>query len=493
MSEDAISAHAAREHALALRNGLTLASSLVLTWGVALVVTFQLPKYLGPTLYGHYKFGDTFAMSAMVFLGLGVDTYISREVAIRPAHASDFFGGVLVARALVLVPITLISCWVLRSESNERKLAAALFGVAYVFIALNQTLQQTLQAASNVKRLAMANVASKVLWGGGTLLAVLACAPFWVLPLPLVLSEAVRSGVLLRAVRRAVDLRIRLDVRATRRVLEIAVPFFVANIAVSLGTSVDVVVLAKMVTDANEVGYYGAARQIAQLSSLLSPILSGVLIPMMSRAKVRDEDEFFRLLRRGIEGVVVVSLPLTLLLALGAEFWVHLALRDPFLPASASLRWLAPTFVLAYVNVLLWLALMILGRAWTITVVSIGGLALVPILIAVFLPYTAHLGPGGAGMGTAMALSVRELIVAMVFALVLGRRAFDACSVRAIVLSAFLVVLVSGMHVAMRPLGPLRLILDAGMYGVGMLLLRIVRMGDIGATLRAVRNRRNVA
>ena len=29
------------------------------------------------------------------FLSLGVDTYISREIALRPKHASDFFGGLL--------------------------------------------------------------------------------------------------------------------------------------------------------------------------------------------------------------------------------------------------------------------------------------------------------------------------------------------------------------------------------------------------------------
>jgi hypothetical protein len=47
------------EAALALRNALKLASSLVLTWGVALIVAFKLPKYLGPTPYGVYQMGES--------------------------------------------------------------------------------------------------------------------------------------------------------------------------------------------------------------------------------------------------------------------------------------------------------------------------------------------------------------------------------------------------------------------------------------------------
>src|SRR5215213_4950744 len=79
--------HTRREGLLALRNGAKLAASMILTWGVALIVTFKLPVYLKPERFGHYRFGDQFAMSLAVFLSLGVDTYISREIAVRPKHA----------------------------------------------------------------------------------------------------------------------------------------------------------------------------------------------------------------------------------------------------------------------------------------------------------------------------------------------------------------------------------------------------------------------
>jgi O-antigen/teichoic acid export membrane protein len=486
--------HTKREGLLALRNAAKLAASMILTWGVALIVTFKLPKYLGPELFGHYRFGDQFAMSLAVFLSLGVDTYISREIAIRPKHLSDFFGGVLVTRALVILPLIVVAFFVLDGEVHERRIAALLFAFAYIFTALNQTFQQTLQAASKVDGLAIANVLAKVLWGGGTFAAVTFQAPFWVLPLPMVIGEGLKAGFLYIATKDAVDLRLRFDLEETKKVLRVAFPFYIANVAVSLGSSIDVVVLGKVVSKTSpEVGWYGAARQIAQLSALLSPIMSGVLIPMMSRAKARNVDDFYRILRRGFEAVIVVSIPLTLILALGAEFWIHITIKDKFLPSADSLRWLAPTFVFAYANVLLWLALMILDRSWTITIVSIAGLVLLPVLIVVAVPITQGRGPGGAGMGVAMALSARELVIVLVFLAFLRDKALDRRGFMSLIKSLAICVVVTIAHHFMEALGPLRLAVDAALYGVLALVLGVIAPRDIKAVLQMVKDRKKAA
>lgn len=480
-----------REGATALRNALKLGASLILTWSVALIVTFKLPKYLGPLYYGYYKFGDQFAMSLAVFLGLGIDTYISREVPVRPKHASDFFVGILATRLVVLVPLAVYGTHKLQTGVYEEQVAALLFGITQIFIVLNQTFQQTLQAASQVGGLAIANVVSKILWGGGTFAAVTLGAPFIVLPLPMLVAEALRAAFLYRATKSAVDLDLRLDIAATKEVLKISFPFFVANVAVSLGSSIDVVVLRELVPPGSkEVGWYGSAREIARLSALLSPILSGVLVPMMSRAKHRSEEEFFTILRRGIEGVNVVSMPLTLLLALGADVWINLALKSEFAPAAASLRWLAPTFVLAYGNVLLWIALMILGRSWTITIVSIVGLVLLPVFIIVGVGITGGSGPGGAGMGVAMALSLRELVIILVFLAFLGKRAIDQRNALATIKSLAAAGIVVALHMYLVKMGPIRLAVDALAYGVLALAMRIIRPSDVLAVLKMVRDRK---
>lgn len=480
-----------REGALALRNALKLASSLVLTWGVALIVAFKLPKYLGPTPYGVYQMGESWGLAGAVFLTLGVDTYISREIAIRPKHASDFFGGLLAARAATLIPVVLVSVGLLYSDIPERRLSVFLFGIAYVFYAMNQTFQQMLQAASKVGGLAIANVVSKVLWGAATLYLLFSKAPVWVLPIPTIASEGLKCVVLYIAAKRAVDLEIKADLAATKRVLAISFPFYIANVAVSLGSYIDVPLLGKIVASQDELGWYSGARRIALLSALLSPVVSGVLVPMMSRAKHRSEEEFFGILRRGMEGVCVCAIPLTLMLALGSEFWIHITQGDAFLPAARSLRWMAPTFVFSYANVLLWVALMILDRSWTITVISIVGLVLLPLFTLIFVPLTKGLGFGGAGMGCAIAMTARELAIMCIFLYFLGRRAIDgraaSNTIKSLVVCA---IVVAVDRLLLVSLGPARLAVDAGLYAVLAFALRIVRPGDVLAVLKMIKDRK---
>lgn len=483
---------AGQEGATALRNGVKLATSLVLTWGVALVITFTLPKYLGPLQWGYYKFGFEYAAFLAVFVGFGIDTYVSREVAVRPQHASDFFGGVLALRTLGLLPLLAYAWFDLDDNDHAEKLAAAFFGVAQIFVVLNQTFQQMLQAASRVGGLAVANVVSKILWGGGTFAAVMLRAPFWVLPLPMLASESLKALFLHRATREAIDLRIRLDAAETAKVLRIAFPFFIANAAVMLGSTIDVVVLRKLVpSGSEEVGWYSAGREIARLSALMSPVLSGVLVPMMSRARVRNEEEFYRLLRRGLEGVSVVAIPLTLILALSAETVIGITLKAKFLPAAMSLEWLAPTFVLAYANVLLWIALMILERSWTITIISIAGLGLLYLFIHVFVPLTRGMGPGAYGMGVAMALTAREAVIVGVFLAILGKKAIDRRSLAAITKSLGACCAVIAFHVLLPELGAARVLLDGLVYVAVALAIRVVRIGDLKAVLTMIKNRKN--
>lgn len=486
------SLRAKNEGATALKNAIKLATSLVLTWGVALIITFKLPKYLGPLHWGYYKYGFEYAATLAVFVGFGVDTYISREVAVKPKHASDFFGGVLATRALALVPLFLYGWFHLSHKLPEERLAAALFGVTQIFIVMNQTFQQMLQAASRVGGLAIANVAAKVLWGGGTFAAVSLGCPLWVLPLPMLASEVLKAGFLWWATKQAVDLEIRFDLTATKAMLRVSFPFFIANAAVTLGSTIDVVVLRELVPEGSqEVGWYSAAREIARLSALMSPVLSGVLVPMMSRAKVRSEEELFSILRRGLEGVSIVSIPLTLMLALSAELVIGITLKDKFLPAAQSLQWLAPTFVLAYANVLLWIALMIMDRSWTIMIISFIGLALLPIFIFVIVPVTRGLGGDGAtGMGVAMALSLRELVIAIVFFSFLGKRAVDARSVRSIVKSLGICGATIATHVTLASLGSLRLLIDCLVYGALALVTGVIKMGDVRTLLVLIRDRK---
>ena len=163
----AIPAHGVREAQLAIWNTLKLASSLTLTWGVALGVRALLPRYLGPARYGAYSFAEAVAMSFFVFCSLGVETYVQKEIPVRPEHASEFFGGILAVRLALSGLLLAIMCLglVLTGRSQEVVLAAAIFGVGQIFFVHNATFVSMLNARGTVDGMSVVNVIAKVSWG----------------------------------------------------------------------------------------------------------------------------------------------------------------------------------------------------------------------------------------------------------------------------------------------------------------------------------------
>src|SRR5260370_42553 len=191
----------AREWAIALRNGLKMGGSLLITWSVALIVKLRVPAYLGPVRQGDFGFADSFAAMFFAVLGLGIETHLIKEAAVRPKYASDIVGGVLILRilvSLVIFPAMAVVLWA-TGRSGGVLTAVMVFGAGYHLMAVNATLGAVLQANSRVGPAVVANIVTKVLWGAGLLLGLRLNASLPFLALPVVVGEALRMAILVAA------------------------------------------------------------------------------------------------------------------------------------------------------------------------------------------------------------------------------------------------------------------------------------------------------
>jgi O-antigen/teichoic acid export membrane protein len=477
--------------ATAARNALKLAGSLLATWTVALAVRFQLPRHLGPTQFGNFNFCDSFSAAFFVFLGLGIETYIQKEIPIRPKHASDFFGGVLVVRAglSVLVLATMATVLAVTGRPHELQLTVLIFGLTQAVMGFNLSIAAMLQASTNVGPLAAMNVVSKLLWGVGVVVGIWLDAPLPLLALPNLVAEFLKAIVLFSAARAAIGLRIQVAFGPVKTVLLASLPFYVNAIAINLGARLDVSML-EFLAPGEEVGWYSAANNFAGLAMLFSPVVNWVLMPLFARAKHRSEETFYEMLRRAIEGLLILAIPVTLLIGIGADFWVRIAFGRSFGPAALSLRCLAPLFVATYLTLMMALALVVLERSWRLTIVSLIGLGMLPLLILVMVPLAKPFGPGAAGAGAALGVTAMELLTAAMFIQTVGRRALDRRNVLAVVKSIAVALVVIALHQALAFMGPLRLIVDMIAYAVLALAVKAVRLNEAIAVIQMVRSQR---
>ncbi len=461
---------------VALRNAAKLTMSLVATWAVGLVVRFWLPRHLGPERFGLLSFADGFASTAIGCASLGIDTYIQKEIPIRPQAASGFYGGTVILRTLLsfmlLVGLLLVP---IEGRQAEVRLLLLVYGAGYLVVALNASLTALLQANATVDELARVNVGAKIVWGLGMGAGILLHLPLVGFATVFAASEGLKALALQLAARTRLGLRFLVDVAATRTAVVASLGFYANSVAQVLGWRLDVTLLGFLAHDA-DVGWYGASQTLASITLLLAPILSAVLTPLVARAYYRSPEEMIGVLRRTLEGIIALTAPVALMLALGAEEWIRIAFGPAFAPAAGSLRMLAPLFVLIYVSILLGTALIVQARGWRLTAIALSGIGVhTAVALCVVPAFSRWLGPGGAGTAMALAAVSREVFVAFCLLYSLGFGVIDARRWGMIGRTTAAALGTTALHVVLAPLGTWRILVDLAVYPVLAVVLGALR------------------
>jgi O-antigen/teichoic acid export membrane protein len=482
----------ARDTQLATKNLLELGASLLFTWGIALAMRFWLPRHLGPERFGTLSFADAFAATFFVALGLGVDPYVRKEVSVRPAHASEFFGGMLVLRAAVSAGV--VAAMVLAMDAMHRppevRRLVCVFALAQFFVTSNATLSALLQAKGSVGGASVLAIATKIVWALGVLLALWMGAGLSALAGAYLLSEAIETAVLFALARRHLDLRFRIDVRATKVVLLLCLPHYLNTVAITTYGKLDLTLL-ELRGGSREVGWYAAASAIASCALLATPLIGWVMMPTLARAASRSREELFARLNRSTELILNVAIPAALFLHLGADLAVRLLFGAAFAPARTALCILAPTFVITYVAIVFAITLIMLDRAWTLTAISIAGLVVNVGLNLVLIPRTAAwLGDGGGGAGSALAMLGTEIFVTTTMASFVGRGALDRRTLAMIAKGLAAVAVAVAVDRAAAPLGWARLCLAAAAYLAVVVMTGALRLGDLAAGVQVALRRK---
>jgi O-antigen/teichoic acid export membrane protein len=496
-SESSVEHVRAREIGTALRNALKMGGSLIVTWSVALLVKLRVPAHLGPVRQGHFGFSEAFATMFFATLGLGIDIYLIKEVAVRPKHASDVVGGVTAFRSLLSVVLFAAMWGVLWATGRPREVAAAVsvFGITNFLMMLNATLGAVLQANSRVGAAAISNIATKFVWGMGLLLALhfdtpSRPVPLAVLALPALLGESLRTAILVPAARRDAGLRYRIDARAVRVALIESVPFFINALALGVLGNMGISALEFVRVDEREVGWFAADQNVAYLCMLLSPLLAWVAMPLLSRAFARSEEEGMAVFRRCLEALVITIMPITVLISAGSAELIHFAFGDKFAQARTGLSILSLVFALTYTNMMCGLTLIVMRRGWSVTTISIGGVFVTAILMFVFVPLGRRiLGEGGECAGAASAIIGTEACVLVAMFSRFRGFPLDSRSVGALLKSAGVAVAILLLDRQLRFLGAARLVVDAVLYVGIALAIRVVRIDDARRVIELLRHK----
>jgi O-antigen/teichoic acid export membrane protein len=367
-------------------------------------------------------------------------------------------------------------------------LAATVFGLINVLLAINATLGAVLQGVSRVNQAATANVATKIVWGVGLLIGLHYDASLAVLALPGLAGESLRAVVLVPAARREADLRYRIDVAAVRAALLESVPYFVNSLALGVLGSLSISTLEFIRVDEREVGWFAASQNVAYLCMLLSPLIFWVVMPLLARAYARSEDEGMAVFRRCLDGLVVAVVPITVLISAGSDVFIHVAFGEKYAPARLGLSILSLVFGMTYTNMVCANALIVMRRGWSVTAISVGAVFVTAALMLVLVPLGRRVvGVGGECAGAAAAVIGSEACVLIAMISRFPKFPLDAANVRTLSKSVALGVSILLIDRVLRGLGAARLAVDAALLVGIALAIRLVRLSDIARIVQVLR------
>ena len=475
-----------------MQNALKLGGSLVLTLGIGFGVRIALRRFLGPAVIGPVNFADAFSTTAFVFLGLGLETYVRKVVPVTLDGANAFLGAIFVIRAgialAVFAAMGVVLSWM--GQPPEVRTLVYAYGLAQLFITFNQTFVALLQSARTVDGLSTINVISKLLWAAGFVLTMALHLPLVGIPLSVAASEFLKLVVGYFLARKHVKLKLAVDWSMVIPTLRAAFPFYVSAIALVVVNRFDVNVLKVRSVD-SEIGLYSAAAELSQMTLVLMPMLAGVVMPLFARAHARGQAEFSAILRRTLEFVLTLIFPMSLMVSVGSDVWVQLALGDQYAPAAWALAILGPTLLLTYTVSVIAVALNVSGGEWTVTITSVMSMFINPALVILLVGFSSDWGPGGGGAACAFAIVGTETVVLAVMTYRLGRSAVDARLVKMIVKTILSCVLVGVIDRQLRgALGPARLLLDAVIYAALVFGTGAISMKDTLGFVKQLRAQR---
>jgi len=170
---------------------------------------------------------------------------------------------------------------------------------------------------------------------------------------------------------------------------------------------------------------------------------------------------------------------------------VKLAFGEKYIPAATGLSILSLVFLLFYLNIMLGNALVISGKAWWVTIFSIGSIFSMAVLMLVLVPVgRALIGTGGECAGAAAAVIFNEIGVVIAMLSRFEARPLDSRNVIVLTKSVAIAAVVLACDRFLRGLGPARLGLDLVLYVVLALALRLVRFDDVRRMIDIVKARR---
>ena len=284
----------------------------VIATALGLIAVGLIARYLGQDGFGEYTVVITFISFFAILADLGL-TLVTVQMISQPAVneekiLSNLLGLRLVSAFLFLGIAPFIIFFF--PYAAPIKIGVLIAAISFFFIALNQVLIGLFQKKLSMDKVAIAEVASRVVLVIGVFLVIYFKLGLISLMIVTAFVGVVNFFVLYFYSRKIVLIKLEFDFKVWREIIYKSWP-----LAITIGFNLiylktDTLILSLIKTE-SEVGLYGAAYKVIEVLITLPFIFAGIALPTLAAYWAqKNQDKFKQVLQKSFDTMVVLALPM---------------------------------------------------------------------------------------------------------------------------------------------------------------------------------------
>ncbi len=324
---------------------LTVGRALGTVSSLVFIVYFS--RTFGAEVLGQYALGMSIGGMLAVFVSLGLNTLMAREVSRDRTKNIQYMGNFLYAQtAMAVIVWATIACGVAASSYGyETKAIILLLGSYHVLLNLTYAFKAQFQAHEKMVDMAALNLFSKfsVLVIGVPIVAIWKEPILAVAVFPVSAFLTLLLGVVISC-KRYQFRPVKVDLEFIRRSLFASMPLFQIMLLIVINERVGIIILSNLENE-TVTGFYSAPdRLIAVLREGLL-LFAGALFPTLSRALGESRVEMLDLADKAIRFLIIILFPVAISLYVLSDELIMLIFGEGFHQSVSVLRILSLSIV----------------------------------------------------------------------------------------------------------------------------------------------------
>lgn len=295
-------------------NTLLLSIAEVVVKAAQFFIFVYIARQLGNAVFGRFNFAYSFSLIAVIFIDIGINYMIIREISIKKELLNKFISNSLMIKTALGIAVFILSAIALNLLSYPKETRVLVYLLLlYMFLRSNTeflfSVFKAFQRMHYEALIKIMGVALILVFGIGGLMFTKDIVIFGLIYA--LIEFFVFLAALAVVMKRFIKIKMEFDFSFSKNIIRLASPFTLSMIFAGVYFYIDTVMLSLMKGDV-PVGIYSAAYNITLALLFIPGMYTFAIYPILSGSYLKDRKQVTFIYERSFKYLYILGLPLSI-------------------------------------------------------------------------------------------------------------------------------------------------------------------------------------